>query len=174
MVSELRYEIQAVLRSMPLPESINIVSLNAELTLDTLSPAMNFTYIAPEAFSDDAMDMVSTLISGYLGIPRGSIKFNWIPSEYKFLVSGRSELSETQQVRMVSLDALLARYPQISATVLMPAVGSQPYDPTLMAGSVRSLLRPTSDSTRVQFMRVENRADSMRIHLRVEGYLGKR
>ena len=174
MVSELRSEVQSMLRSMPIPEQINIVSLNAELTLDTLSTVINFTYIAPEAFSDDAMDMVSTLIAGHLAIPRGSIKFNWIPSDYKFMVGGRDALSETQKVRMVVIDALLARFQQISATILLPGTGSPPYDPKAIAGDVRSLLRPSTDSTRVHYMRIENRSDSMQIHLRVEGYLKSR
>ncbi|MEB3323375.1 MAG: DUF389 domain-containing protein, partial [Synechococcaceae cyanobacterium] len=68
-IGDLRFQAQSILRSLPLSRRLEVVSMNAELTLDTLSPAINFVYLSEEALTDDARDILSTLIAGRISMP---------------------------------------------------------------------------------------------------------
>ncbi|GEM_PF-172621 len=168
-IGDLRFQAQSILRSLPLGRRIDIVSMNAELTLDTLSPALNFVYLSDEPLNEDARDILSTLIAGRISMPGSSIQFSWIDREHRFEVGRRSTFAPADTVRLKNLQAQLSKYPQLSVQVHMPEEEFRAYRPGQFRGELRRHLPLAEDSTRIRYTTSPQPADSVLLQLSVEG-----
>ncbi len=170
-VGDLRFQAQSILRSIPLSSRVEILSMNAELTLDTLSPAINFIYLADEPLTEDARDILGTLIAGRLSLPASSLQFNWFSNRYAFEVSGAAKFTPADRVRLRNLNNLLMRYPQLALTLQFPDAPRGAYRFETQLAELRDELPVAKDSTRVVVLRAESPKDSLVCHLRVKGLL---
>ena len=168
VIGDLRFQAQSILRSLPLSQRIDVVSMNAELTLDTLSPALNFVYLSDQALTDDAREILSTLIAGRISMPGSSIQFNWVDSEHGFSDARFRSLSPADRVRLSNLQAQLIKYPQLAVKVHLPGeVDAE------RASTLRTRLGEDypvfTDSSRVHFLGGATATDSVYLKLAVIG-----
>ena len=170
-IGDLRFQAQSILRTLPLGRRIDVVSMNAELTLDTLSPALNFVYLADKPLNEDARDILSTLIAGRISMPGSSIQFSWISREYGFEVGGRPTFDPADTVRLKNLQAQLAKHPQLSVQVRMPQEELRSYQPARFRNELSRYLPLAGDSTRISYTTVPQPADSVLLQLSVEGII---
>lgn len=170
-IGDLRFQAQSILRTLPLGRRIDVVSMNAELTLDTLSPALNFVYLADKPLNEDARDILSTLIAGRISMPGSSIQFSWISREYGFEVGGRPTFDPADTVRLKNLQTQLAKHPQLSVQVRMPQEELRSYQPARFRNELSRYLPLAGDSTRISYKTVPQPADSVLLQLSVEGII---
>ncbi|MBE0642508.1 MAG: cation:proton antiporter [Bacteroidetes bacterium] len=170
-VGDLRFQAQSILRSIPLSSRLEIVSMNAELTLDTLSPAINFIYLSDEPLTEDARDILGTLIAGRLSLPANSLQFNWFSNRYAFDVASRMEFNAADRVRLRNLNNLLMRYPQLALSLQFPEVdrGAYRFEPQM--AELLDHVPLAADSTRVTVRLVAAPRDSLVARLSVKGLL---
>jgi cell volume regulation protein A len=170
VIGDLRFQAQSILRSLPLSRRIEIVSMNAELTLDTLSPALNFVYLSDEALNDDARDILSTLIAGNVSMPVSSIQFGWMKRSYTFGLGRGVSFSATDKVRLKNLHTQMLKFPQLALEIQTPSARK-----TAVLEDLQKELRDEfplfDDSTRVRFISTAAPADSVRFALSVAGNL---
>ncbi|MFZ1729154.1 MAG: cation:proton antiporter [Bacteroidota bacterium] len=170
-IADLRFQAQSILRSMPLSSRLEIVSMNAELTLDTLSPAINFIYLSDMALSEDARDILSTLIAGRLSLPAATLQFNWFSDHYAFDVASRKEFSAADLVRLRNLNNMLMRYPQLALTLNFPAKEQKAYRFDSQFAELLNHLPLAADSNRSVILRTQEPQDSLVIALSVKGII---
>ncbi|MBN1446576.1 MAG: cation:proton antiporter [Bacteroidetes bacterium] len=168
-IGDLRFQAQSILRSLPLSRRIDIVSMNAELTLDTLSPALNFVYLSDAPLTEDAQDILSTLIAGRISMPGSSIQFSWIDRERSFAAGGSPTFGPTEIVRLNNLQSQLAKFPQLSLDVHMPKGRIRSYNPDRFRQELREHLPLAADSQRVRFLPMDASVDSVYLFLNIQG-----
>ena len=170
-MGDLRSQAQGIVRTLPLGRGLDIVSINAELTMDTLSPALNFIYLSPQPLTDDAKDILATLIAGRLSLPSSSIQLNWLPKVHGFALPPRPGFSTAQEIRLKNINALLSRYPQLAIAVDFPMKGSFAERLKRSKEDVLSLVPMLRDTTRVVFTQLPELKDSLYLTVRVQGII---
>ena len=169
-IGDLRFQAQSILRSIPLSDRIEIVSMNAELTLDTLSPAVNFLYLAGEPLTEDAQDILATLIAGRVSLPASSLQFNWFSNRYAFGLTGGASFTAEDRVRLRNLQNLMRRYPQLAMIVHFPeTITGSRFD--AQQDALVDLLPVAADTARVTLRPGPAPRDSIVATLRVKGIL---
>ncbi|MCB2203369.1 cation:proton antiporter [bacterium] len=169
-IGDLRFQAQSILRSMPLSAHMDIVSLNAELTLDTLSPALNFVYLADQRLSEDAYDILATMIAGRVSIPRSGIQFNWIDRTHQLSLGNGSSIDAAGKLQLGNLGRLLAKYPQLALTLRIPRSGTG-FDSTAFAQRLGQDVPELKDAARIHLVASLAAADSIHAALSVIGNL---
>jgi hypothetical protein len=165
----LRFQSQTILRSLPLSKRLEIISLNAELTQDTLSPALNFVYLAEKPITEDVLDILSTLIAGHVSMPVSSIQFSWVNLRHGFDLDSSPIFSPADLVRLNNLQSQLRKFPQLALTVQMPEVSIGEYQPELFASKLAAVLPIAADTVRVTYVPTPELRDSLFLRLRVVG-----
>lgn len=171
VIGDLRFQAQGILRSMPLADRIEIVSMNAELTLDTLSPAINFLYLSDTPLTEDAQDILATLIAGRVSLPASSLQFNWFANRYAFDVVSTGPFTAADRVRLRNLNTMMSRYPQLALTVHFPEAARGAYRFESQRAELLEHLPLAADTNRVRIERGPVPRDSLVTLLRVRGVL---
>lgn len=171
VIVDLRFQAQGILRSMPLANRIEIVSMNAELTLDTLSPAINFLYLSDTPLTEDAQDILTTLIAGRVSLPASSLQFNWFANRYAFDVVSTESFTTADRVRLRYLNSMMQRYPQLSLTVHFPEAARRSYRYESQRAGLLEHLPVAADTNRVRIERGPDPRDSVVARLAVKGVL---
>lgn len=169
-MGDLRFQAQSLLRTLPVSERFDVVSMNAELTLDTLSPALNFVYLSDTPMTGDARDILSTLISGHVSLPPSSIQFSWIDRSHTFWYVRGGPFSKADRILMKALHARMQKYPQLALDIAVPQGGRTPLDAAALRGDFAEVIPVIQDSLRVRIT-PSARRDSLIFRLRVEGNL---
>ncbi|MDT8322678.1 MAG: cation:proton antiporter [Bacteroidota bacterium] len=172
-IVDLRFQAQSILRSLPLTRRMDIVSMNAELTLDTLSPALNFVYLSDEALTEDAHDILSTLIAGRISMPGSSIQFSWIDRRHGFRLETGETLAPSDRVRLRSLQTQLQKYPQLAVEVSLPGPDTR-FARERFVRKLKTDYQLLADTTRVSYAPVLLGTDSLYFTLSVIGNIGTR
>jgi cell volume regulation protein A len=167
-IGDLRFQAQSILRSLPLSRRLDIVSMNAELTLDTLSPAINFVYLSDEALTDDARDILSTLIAGRISMSGSSIQFSWIDRLHGFRLDGNETLVPADRVRLRNLQAQLQKYPQLGVELRIPGPDTR-FQRDAFTRRLKSEYALFGDTARVGYQPVLTDVDSIYLTLSVIG-----
>ncbi len=167
-IGDLRFQAQSILRSLPLTRRLDIVSMNAELTLDTLSPAINFVYLSDEALTDDARDILSTLIAGRISMPGSSIQFSWVDRLHGFRLDRNGTLLPGDRVRLRGLHAQLQKYPQLAVELRLPGPDTR-FQRESFTRRLKNEYPLFGDTARVGYLPVRSDADSIYLALSVIG-----
>ena len=170
-MGDLRFQAQSLLRSLPISERFEVVSMNAELTADTLSPALNFVYLADNPMTEDARDILSTLIAGHVSLPSSSIQFRWIDRSHVFAYVRNSPFSGVDRSRLKAIDALMRQFPQLAVQISLPMRDGSARNVSVIRSSFTNVLPAAVDSLRVFITPANAGSDSLRLHLYVEGNL---
>lgn len=169
-IGDLRFQAQSILRSLPLSRRLDVVSMNAELTLDTLSPAINFVYLSEDALTDDARDILSTLIAGRISMPGSSIQFSWINRQHGFRLESGEYLAPADRVRLRSLQTQLQKYPQLAVEIRIPGPDTR-FQRERFTRKLKTDFPLFADTSRVGYQPVLRTADSLYFALSVIGNL---
>ena len=169
-MGDLRFQAQSLLRTLPMSDRFDVVSMNAELTLDTLSPALNFVYLSDTPMTGDARDILSTLISGHVSLPPSSIQFSWIDRTLSFGYVRGSAFSKADRILLKALHPRMLKYPQLALDIEVPSTGRAAMEASTLRSAFAEVLPVIQDSLRVKIASAARR-DSLRFRLRVIGNL---
>jgi cell volume regulation protein A len=120
MASSLRDELEKNLLAAPLPASISVLGVSAELGLTQLPLTFRIEYLAETPLSADATALLTTLLEGQMKLKTGSLKFVYIPSRHSFRFNLQGDSPLADRVQLQEVQNRLMQRPQLQAQVVLP------------------------------------------------------
>jgi hypothetical protein len=120
MTVALRDEVEKNLHAIPIPGSISVLGISAELGLNRQPSNFRIEYLAKAPLSEDATALLTNLLEGQMKLSLGSLRFVHVPSRYSFRFNSKGELSPADRVQLQEVQNLMTQRPQLRAQVVLP------------------------------------------------------
>lgn len=164
LVADMRTEARSMMKEIPVPRSMELISLTVELASDTLAPVTNFLYIADAAMAEDTRDLLASMISNRVGIPKRGIHFVWHPRRF-VLDDPIRGISNEEREEIRKLQQFLDRYHKVSVTLVVKQQES--IERHRLVNLFRDVLPVISDSLRCRIVQSVERGNGMELLLSV-------
>jgi cell volume regulation protein A len=120
MTVALRDEVEKNLDAVPIPESISILGISAELGLSRQPSNFRIEYLAQAPLSEDAIALLTNLLEARMKLSAGSLRFIHVPSKYSFRFNFKGEISPADRVQLQEAQHTMSLRPEVHAQVILP------------------------------------------------------
>jgi cell volume regulation protein A len=120
MAVSLRDELEKNLQSAPLPASISILGISAEIGLSNQPLIFRIEYLAETPLSSDATALLANLLERQMKLGAGTLRFIHIPSKYSFRFNAKGEISPTDRARLEHIQNVMIQRPHLQAQIVLP------------------------------------------------------
>ena len=164
----LRDEIEKKIGILPLPESIKLLRISAELSLNRQNSDYRIDYLADAPLSDDAGVLLVNLLEQQMNLSERSLHLVHVPARYSFEPDSNGNLSMIERSQLREIQNALMRYPQLHAEVaLFHTENARIRDRLEKTFSAEASL--LSDTTRVEISANQDQDRKINIALKIRG-----
>ncbi len=117
MTVALHDEIEKTLISIPLPQSVHLIGVNAELGMGRQTSSFRIEYLSDIPLNEDTRYLLANLLARQMKLPSGVLSFIHVPARYSASIDRQGRLPASDREQLLNIQNILERHPQLGAEV---------------------------------------------------------
>ncbi len=165
MTVDLRDEIERTLLGIPLPQSVHLIGVNAELGMGRQTSSLRIEYLSEIPLNEDARYLLASLLARQMKLPSGVLSFIHVPARYSASVDRQGRLPASDREQLQNIQNILERHPQLGAEVKLQRASDEKHAGKVLA-ALYDVVPIFRDSARVVIASDGERGNASAIALR--------